>query len=142
MATITKINDILCSAVSKVDDIAKASILYFDDNSFCPSGPTPTPTPTPTATPTPTPTPTPCPPTCCEVNLCYGRDCFAACTCNNQATFFLHIPCVDNPCTLGYADGIFEDSNCTTPASEASYTDGNGECYFWDGTTLTSIGPC
>ena len=141
MATITKINDILCSAVSKVDDIAKASILYFDDNSFCPSGPTPTPTPTPTATPTPTPTPTPCPPTCCEVNLCYGRDCFAACTCNNQATFFLHIPCVDNPCTLGYADGIFEDSNCTTPASEASYTDGS-ECYFWDGTTLTSIGPC
>jgi hypothetical protein len=48
---------------------------------------------------------------------------------------------VDNPCTLGYADGIFEDSNCTTPASEASYTDGT-ECYFWDGTTLTSIGPC
>jgi hypothetical protein len=142
MGTITKLNDIVCSAITKVNDIVKSGITYFDDNSFCPSGPTPTPTPTPTATPTPTPTPTPCPPTCCEVLLCYGRDCFAACACNNQATFFLHIPCVDNPCTLGYADGIFEDSNCTTPASASSYTDGNGECYFWDGTTLTSIGPC
>jgi hypothetical protein len=74
--------------------------------------------------------------------LCYGRDCFAACACNNQKTFFLHIPCVDNPCTLGYADGIFDDPSCTAPAPESFYTDGNGECYFWDGTTLTTNGPC
>jgi hypothetical protein len=63
MGVITRINGILCANVSKVDDKAKASIQYWDENAFCPVAPTPTPTisPTPTPTPTRTPTPTPSP---------------------------------------------------------------------------------
>ena len=63
MGTVTKLNDVLCSNISKVDDALKSNVLYFDDNTFCPATPTPTPTVTvtPTVTPpstTPTPTPT------------------------------------------------------------------------------------
>jgi hypothetical protein len=70
MGTITKLNDVLCANISKVDDIFKGEYSKWDDNTFCPSGPTPTPTPTPTATPTPTPTPA-CAPGCCGVELCF-----------------------------------------------------------------------
>jgi hypothetical protein len=56
MAIITKLNDVLCVNISKIDDVLKSNVLYFDDNTFCP---TPTPTPTKTQTPTPTPTITP-----------------------------------------------------------------------------------
>jgi len=67
MATISKINDILCVNVSKIDDVLKANARYFDENIFCltptPSltpGASTTPTPTNTQTPTRTPvTPTP-----------------------------------------------------------------------------------
>ena len=62
MGTITKLNDVLCSSIRKVDDKAKSEIKFWDDNTFCPEpSPTPTPTITPTRTPTPTPTRTPTP---------------------------------------------------------------------------------
>ena len=54
MAIITKLNDVLCVNISKIDDVLKSNVLYFDENTFCPT-PTPTPT-TPVGTPTPTPT--------------------------------------------------------------------------------------
>ena len=57
MGTITKLNDVLCSSINRVDSISKTSIELWDDNTFCPAA-TPTPTPTPTRTSTPTPTPT------------------------------------------------------------------------------------
>ena len=62
MAIISKLNDVLCVNISKIDDALKSNVLYFDDNTFCPT-PTPTPTtqvgtPTPTPTRTLTPTPT------------------------------------------------------------------------------------
>jgi hypothetical protein len=68
MATISKLNNVLCVSISKIDNILKSNVKYFDDNTFCPqTTPTPTqtsvtPTPTPTQTPasvTPTPTETP-----------------------------------------------------------------------------------
>ena len=63
MGTVTKLNDVLCGNISKIDDVLKSNVLYFDENTFCPT-PTPTPT-TPVGTPTPTPTqtltPTPTP---------------------------------------------------------------------------------
>ena len=65
MAIITKLNDVLCVNISKIDDVLKSNAKFFDDNTFCPT-PTPTPTtqvgtptPTPTRTLTPTPTNTP-----------------------------------------------------------------------------------
>ena len=59
MGIITKLNDVLCVNISKVDDKLKSGIRYYDDNTFCPT-PTPTPSPTPTKPPgTPTRTPTP-----------------------------------------------------------------------------------
>jgi hypothetical protein len=65
MAIITKLNDVLCVNISKIDDVLKTNVKYFDENTFCPT-PTPTPTtavgtptPTPTRTLTPTPTRTP-----------------------------------------------------------------------------------
>ena len=62
MGTITKLNDVLCSSINRVDGITKSSIELWDDNTFCPEeSPTPTPTPTRTPTPTPTRTPTPTP---------------------------------------------------------------------------------
>lgn len=62
MGTITKLNDVLCSSINRVDGISKSSIELWDDNTFCPeASPTPTPTPTTTPTPTPTRTPTPTP---------------------------------------------------------------------------------
>ena len=62
MAIITKLNDVLCVNISKIDDVLKSNVKYFDENTFCPT-PTPTPTtpvgtPTPTVTKTPTNTPT------------------------------------------------------------------------------------
>ena len=54
MATISKVNDVLCVNISKIDDILKSNVKYFDDNVFCQQT-TPTPTPTRTQTPTPTP---------------------------------------------------------------------------------------
>ena len=67
MAIITKLNDVLCVNISKIDDVLKSNVKYFDENTFCPT-PTPTPTtpvgtptPTPTVTKTPTPTITPTP---------------------------------------------------------------------------------
>ena len=54
MAIITKLNDVLCVNISKIDDVLKTNVKYFDENTFCPT-PTPTPT-TPVGTPTPTPT--------------------------------------------------------------------------------------
>ncbi len=98
MAIITKLNDVLCVNISKIDDVLKTNVKYFDENTFCPTPtptpttevgtPTPTPTrtltptptntqtptptrtltPTPTNTQTPTPTPTPTPP--CETDCC------------------------------------------------------------------------
>ena len=60
MGTITKLNDVLCSSINRVDSISKTSIELWDDNTFCPAA-TPTPTPTRTLTPTPTRTLTPTP---------------------------------------------------------------------------------
>ena len=54
MGTITKLNDVLCGSISKVDNVLKANASKWDDNTFCPQT-TPTPTPTPTITPTSTP---------------------------------------------------------------------------------------
>ena len=56
MAIISKLNDVLCVNISKIDDVLKSNAKFFDDNTFCPT-PTPTPT-TPVGTPTPTPTKT------------------------------------------------------------------------------------
>jgi hypothetical protein len=139
MGTITKLNDILCANISKVDDVLKANASKWDDNTFCPdSSPTPTPTPEPTPTPTPV-----CEATCCEAELCYdSQDCSKACSCDNSAIFYLHIPCGNlYGCELAYADGIFTDSECLDPAREAYYSQG-GQCYYWNGTTLTYQGGC
>ena len=62
MAIISKLNDVLCVNISKIDDVLKSTAKFFDDNTFC-ATPTPTPTtqvgtPTPTPTRTLTPTPT------------------------------------------------------------------------------------
>ena len=54
MAIITKLNDVLCVNISKIDNVLKTNVKYFDNNTFFPT-PTPTPT-TPVGTPTPTPT--------------------------------------------------------------------------------------
>jgi len=173
MATISKINDILCANVAKVDDILKANVSKWDDNTFCPSSPTPTqtptqtpggsanPTPTPTVTPTytptqtvtptytptstPTPTPTetvPCGRGCCFVELCFDEtDCTNACACNTTRNVYLSQPCKNDPCRLEFADGIFDDDFCSTPAPIGYYSDVNN-CYYWDQTTLTLQGPC
>ena len=61
MATISKLNDVLCVNISKIDNLLKSNVKYFDDNTFCPQT-TPTPTPTKTQTPTPTITQTSTPP--------------------------------------------------------------------------------
>jgi hypothetical protein len=64
MAIITKLNDVLCVNISKIDNVLKTNVKYFDENTFCPT-PTPTPTTgvgTPTPTPTLTRTPTNTPP--------------------------------------------------------------------------------
>ena len=59
MGTITKLNDVLCGSISKVDNVLKANASKWDDNTFCPqTTPTPTPTVTKTVTPTVTKTPT------------------------------------------------------------------------------------
>ena len=72
MATInkaSKVNDVSCENISKIDDVLKSNIRYFDNNDFSCEQTTPTPTPTPTITPTSTPpsvTPTPTPATCIQ----------------------------------------------------------------------------
>ena len=65
----SKLNDVSCENISKIDDVLKSNIRYFDNNDFSCQQTTPTPTPTPTITPTSTPpsvtpTPTPTPATC------------------------------------------------------------------------------
>ena len=161
MASLTNINNISCVDIGAVDGISAASISKFDNIDFClsptptmtPGGSptptptitptnTPTPTITPTNTPTPTPTPTPCPPNCCPLELCSGGDCKDACSCNNTSIFYLHIPCADLDCTLEFADGIYTDDLCTDPAKAAYYTDGFGECFYWDQSTISPQGPC
>jgi len=202
MASIQKINEVLCITIAKLDDVLEANIKKVDDINFCTLNcrtgtleagsysywdccgdyfegfndspailcydanlpfsnitdggstctvscvtPTPTPTisvtPTPTVTPavTPTPTPPPCDPGCCEVTLCVGEDCGAACSCNDQSTFYLSIPCETDPCTLANATGIFDDSRCGTPAKPVFYSDGV-QCYYWDGSSLSYQSDC
>lgn len=151
MANISALNGNSCADIGAIDGIAFANIAQFDGNPFCPS-PTPTPTPTqspsnvtPTPTPTITPTPTPsavCDPTCCYVELCFAdRDCSAACQCNDVVGVYLHLPCQLDPCELGYADGIFDDSGCTSAAKEGYYSDGVS-CYLWQSGILTLQGTC
>ena len=149
MGIITKLNDVLCGSIKKVDDITKSSIKYWDDNEFCPPTPTPTPTPTPggpTPTPTPvepTPTPTPtCVPDCCPASLCYDRDsCRNSCACNDIRNVYLKRTCQDDPCLLAFASAIYDEDTCTTFATSGYYSDGTG-CYYWNGTTLSYQGPC
>jgi hypothetical protein len=196
MASIQKINGVLCITIAKLDDVLEANIKKVDDINFCTlncrlgtietgtysfwdccgdyfegfnGSPaltcydanlpfnnitdggstctvscTPTPTPTPSPTPTPTPTPTPCPPGCCFVELCYSdKDCAAVCVCLDLRPVYLHQPCQDDPCELAYADGIFEDPGCSTPATEGYYSSGT-DCWYWNATdlTLTYQGPC
>jgi hypothetical protein len=164
MAIITKLNDVLCVNISKIDDVLKSNAKFFDDNTFCPTPtptpttpvgtPTPTPTrtltPTPTNTPTiagstPTPTPTtPCTPGCCLVELCYDRnDCTRACACNTTVFVYLSTPCDTDPCTLANATGIFDDDKCLIPAASGFYSDGV-DCYEWDAgsSILTFSGKC
>jgi len=148
MANITKINDILCVDVAKLDDILKAGVAFWDDNTFCPGGsPTPTPTPgggsptptpTPTFTPTPTPTPTlPCTPGCCFVELCFSpNDCVEACECNTTRPVYLSRPCKFDPCELSFATGIYNDDLCTDPAPDGYYSDGTN-CYSWFSSVLS-----
>jgi hypothetical protein len=138
MANITKINDILCVDVAKLDDILKAGVAFWDDNSFCPEV---TPTPTPGPTPTPSPTPT-CDPGCCYVELCYSPDgCRDACPCNNIRPYYLSIPCKTDPCLLSIATGIFNDDVCSDPAPDGYYSDGT-DCYSWFGGVITFDAPC
>ena len=153
MGTVSKLNDVLCANISKVDDVLKANASKFDDNTFCASTPTPTPTsnpgasatptptPTPTPTITPTPSPIPCDRGCCFVTLCYGGDCTDACSCNNPVDVYLSLACVNDPCTLAYALGIFRDDTCTARAPEGYYSDA-ADCYYWDGASVSYQGPC
>jgi hypothetical protein len=158
MGTITKLNDVLCANINKVDDILKSSIKYWDDNTFCPPTPTPTPTPagptpTPTTvpptptpeppTPTPTPEPTQCPRGCCNVELCYSdSSCGESCLCNRLDPVYLGINCETDACILANAYGIFVDDKCGTPAAEGYYSDGT-DCYYWDGgSNLNFAGGC
>jgi hypothetical protein len=152
MGTITKLNNVLCANISKVDGIEKANMLKWDDNTFCPGGsPTPTPTPTstpvtptptPTITPTPTATPGPCDLDCCPIELCYSvRDCTDACACNNPEIFYIH-KCAGEACDLPFAFGIYKDELCTNVADSGYYSQSGSKCYEWDGTTLVDNGPC
>ena len=70
----SKLNDVSCENISKIDDVLKSNIRYFDNNDFSCQQTTPTPTPTPTITPTSTPpsvtpTPTPTPANCVEGHI-------------------------------------------------------------------------
>jgi hypothetical protein len=154
MATISKINDILCTNVAKLNNVLKANAAFWDDNSFCPDVPlTPTPTPTVTATITPTPrvtptlTPTPsltapdCPRDCCLVQLCYSsKNCQDACLCNDLVEVYLSV-CVGDYCMLSAANGIFVEETCTTPSPGGYYSDGTS-CYLWQGGVLSFSSTC
>ena len=103
---------------------------------------TPTPrvtdTPTPTPTPTVTPSTTPCVLDCCFTQLCYSdADCVTACQCNDIRDVYLH-KCLDAPCRLGNAFGIYDDKNCTVPSAAGYYSDGV-ECYYWDGSSSVTL---
>ena len=52
----SKLNNISCEKITKIDDVLKSNIKYFDNNDFSCQQATPTPTPTNTVTPTVTPT--------------------------------------------------------------------------------------
>jgi hypothetical protein len=154
MATISKINDILCANVAKLDNVLKAGVAFWDDNAFCPDVPlTPTPTPTVTATITPTPrvtptlTPTPsqtppeCPKDCCFRQLCYSsKNCQDACLCNELVNVYLTV-CTGDPCELSVAFGIYDDDICTTPSPDGYYSDGSS-CYLWQGGVLSFSSTC
>jgi hypothetical protein len=112
------------------------------------STPEPTQTPTPSITPaggvTPTPTPTSCVEICCAKELCFdANDPNDACICNVSVIVYLHIPCGGGFCSLGTADGIFNDERCGDPAARGFYSDGV-DVYYWDpgSLILSYTGPC
>lgn len=149
MGNITKLNDIICYNINAIDNLLVGlggDLKLWDDNDFCVPTPTPTPTATPTPTPTaggatPTPTPT-CASDCCPASLCFSRDdCRNSCSCNDIRSVYLKRICVDDPCLLAFASGIFDDDNCSTAAQNGFYSDGT-DCYQWNGTTLVYIGRC
>ena len=75
------------------------------------------------------------------IELCVGRDCKEACSCNNTVNVYLSIPCDTDPCTLANATGIFKDRNCSDPVTPGFYSDGT-DCVEWDGSSILSISPC
>ena len=158
MGTVTKLNDVLCGNISKIDDVLKSNVLYFDENTFCPT-PTPTPTqtltPTPTNTPTPTrtqtptptrtpasvtqtptatpantPTPTPCATDCCAINLVYSNvDCTEACDPFSIPSQYYITKCSVDSCALSKAIKIYLDN--FSGKCEVIAQDG----YYSDGST-------
>jgi len=118
----SKLNDVSCENISKIDDVLKSNIRYFDNNDFSCQQTTPTPTPTPTITPTSTPpsvTPTPTP---TQANIKCARG---------------HIP----------KETVYSYTSCCYPYGQISGTsgpdtDGYDVCYFpfsaSTGVTLSS----
>lgn len=163
---ISKIDDVLKANASKIDDISFCTPTATQTPTVTKT-PTPTPggsqtptpsvtytptsTPTVTATPTvtqtPTPTPTvtpsstPCALSCCLTEICFSQDdCVTACQCNDTRLVYLHI-CSGGSCRLGEAFGIFDDKFCIVPAATGYYSEAS-ECYYWDGSTISSQGDC
>ena len=123
MGTVTKLNDVLCANISKVNLASKEVASRWADNTFCDA--------------------TPCTPDCCLVELCFSeRDCRSACGCRVTVEAFLSRPCNTDPCGLAYATGIFTNDKCGDPAPAGYYSDGT-DCWLWDGdSNLTPQGPC
>jgi hypothetical protein len=168
MATISKLNNVLCVNISKIDNLLKSNVKYFDDNTFCPQTtptptktqtPTPTSTPpsvtqknteTPTQTPTQTPTPTPTPPcetNCCQIQLVRSTvDCTDACDPIYIPERYYITKCISDGCKLSNAIEIYIDNfsgKCEIIAPDGYYSDGI-DCGYWDSTilTFTNLGPC
>jgi hypothetical protein len=157
MATISKLNNVLCVNISKIDNLLKSNVKYFDDNTFCPQTtqtPTPTSTPpsvTPTSTPpslTPTPTPTPlCETDCCQIQLVYSTvDCTDACDPLARPVRHYITKCISDGCRVSNAIEIYIDNSsgkCEVIAPDGYYSDGL-DCGYWNSTTLrfTFNGPC
>ena len=123
MGTVTKLNDVLCANISKVNFASKEVASRWADNTFCDA--------------------TPCTPDCCLVELCFSeRDCRSACGCREPFEAYLSRPCNTDPCGLAYATGIFTNDKCGDPAPAGYYSDGT-DCWLWDGDSiLTPQGPC
>ena len=123
MGTVTKLNDVLCANISKVNFASKEVASRWADNTFCDA--------------------TPCTPDCCLVELCFSeRDCRSACGCRVTVEAFLSRPCNTDPCGLAYATGIFTNDKCGDTAPAGYYSDGT-DCWLWDGDSiLTPQGPC